>query len=110
MGKSSKQVVELIQSIKLDPSIIIRLQGEANYTRIYTTQKSYIVARTLKMIHERLIKHGFIRVHKGHCVNINHIKGIVYESRTLIMSNDDKVIVARRMWPDTLDYLSQFFE
>ncbi|MFN2458768.1 MAG: LytTR family transcriptional regulator DNA-binding domain-containing protein [Chitinophagaceae bacterium] len=47
-----------------DPQIIIRLEGENNYTRFYfTNQKSLLVSKTLKEYEDILTEQGFIRAH-----------------------------------------------
>ena len=53
---------------------IIYCQSESNYTHIHTTQKSYLVSKTLKYIQELLPEDSFARIHASFLVNINHIK------------------------------------
>lgn len=75
---------------------IIRLEGENNYTKFYFTNKtSLLVTHTLKEYEQTLVNHGFIRVHKSHLVNKEHV--INYTSDGLLMLTDNsKVEVSRR--------------
>jgi two-component system, LytTR family, response regulator len=75
---------------------IIRLQAESNYTHIYLKgNKLFVSAKTLKEYDEILQGHRFLRVHKSHLVNPNHIES--YDrSGMLHMSDGSQVEVARR--------------
>ena len=53
---------------------IIRCQGEINYTRLYfSDRKPILSAKSLIEFEELLGEFGFIRVHKTHLVNMNHV-------------------------------------
>lgn len=77
---------------------IIRCQGESNYTHLYFTEKKpLMVAKSLIEFEELLAEHGFIRVHKSHLVNLNHVTSILKnDGGTLLMSNGDPVLISRR--------------
>jgi len=77
---------------------IIRCQGESNYTHLYFTgKKPLLVAKSLVEFEELLADHGFIRVHKSHLVNLNHVTSISKnDGGTLILSNGDSVLISRR--------------
>lgn len=77
---------------------IIRCQGESNYTHLYfTTKKPLLVAKSLVEFEELLADHGFIRVHKSHLVNLNHVTSISKnDGGILTMSNGDSVLISRR--------------
>jgi len=75
---------------------IIRLQADSNYTHIYLIDnKVFVSAKTLKEYDEILHGHRFLRVHKSHLVNPEHIKS--YDRLgMLLMSDNSTVEVARR--------------
>ncbi len=77
---------------------IIRCQGESNYTHLYFTEKKpLLVAKSLVEFEELLADHGFIRVHKSHLVNMNHVISISKnDGGTLILSNGDSILISRR--------------
>ena len=77
---------------------IIRCQGESNYTHLYfDNKKPLLVARTLIEFEELLKEHRFIRVHKTHLVNLNHVTAYIRnDGGRLVLSNCDQVAVSRR--------------
>ena len=77
---------------------IIRCQGESNYTHIYfENKKPLLVAKTLIEFEELLKEYHFIRVHKTHLVNLNHVKTYLRnDGGQLILSNGDRVQISRR--------------
>ncbi len=76
---------------------IIRCKGEGNYTLVVLADKKQVlVAKTLVEFEELLKKYGFIRVHKTHLVNINHITAFIRSESSLILSNKEKIPVSRR--------------
>jgi two-component system LytT family response regulator len=77
---------------------IIRCQGESNYTHIYfTDRKPVLSAKSLIEFEELLGEYGFIRVHKAHLVNLNHVTSLSKnDGGILILSNGDSVMISRR--------------
>lgn len=75
---------------------IIRLQAESNYTHIILAgKKPFVSAKTLKDYDEILQGHQFLRVHKSHLVNPQHI--VEYDKTGFLHMSDGSVIeVARR--------------
>ncbi len=75
---------------------IVRLQADRNYTRFFFTRdKQFLSAKTLLEYEKTLEKSGFLRVHKSHLVNTQHIKS--YDKQgIIIMSDDSEVEVSRR--------------
>ncbi|NCB08802.1 MAG: response regulator transcription factor, partial [Bacteroidia bacterium] len=53
---------------------IVRCQGEGNYTHIYFEgNRHLLVAKTLVEFEDLFSEFSFIRVHKTHLVNLNHV-------------------------------------
>jgi two-component system LytT family response regulator len=77
---------------------IIRCQGESNYTHLFfANRKPLLVAKTLVEFEELLQEHGFIRVHKTHLVNLNHVTAYIRNDGERIgLSNGDEVGISRR--------------
>ena len=83
-----------IKYVQIDE--IIRLQAESNYTHIFLSgNKVFISAKTLKEYDELLQGHRFLRVHKSHLVNSNHIQSYDRQG-ILVMTDNSKVEVSRR--------------
>lgn len=77
---------------------IIRCQGESNYTHLFfDNRKPLLVAKTLVDFEELLKEHGFVRAHKTHLVNLNHVTSYMKnDGGQLILSNGDSVQISRR--------------
>jgi two-component system LytT family response regulator len=83
---------------------IIHCQGESNYTTIYfTNRKPLLVAKTLIEFEELLFDYQFIRVHKAHLVNLQHVTSFTKnDGGVLYLSNGDSVAISRRRKEFTL--------
>jgi two-component system, LytTR family, response regulator len=82
------------------PEEIIRLEGEGNYTRFFFTNKtSLLTTYTLKSYEDILINYGFLRVHKSHLVNKEHVINYTGDGH-LTMSDFSKVEISRRRKED----------
>lgn len=88
---------------------IIRCQGESNYTHFYfTDRKPLLVAKTLIEFEELLADYQFIRVHKTHLVNLNHVISFTKnDSGILFLSNGDSVSISRRRREFTINRLKE---
>lgn len=85
-------------TILLSPPDIACLEGEGNYTYIYTySGKKYLVPKTIKNLHTHLNNSDdFLRVHKSYLINTNHIVNYADEERTIKMAGGKEVLVSRR--------------
>jgi two-component system LytT family response regulator len=86
---------------------IIRCQGESNYTYIYfSDRKPLLTAKSLIEFEELLAEYHFIRVHKAHLVNLNHVASFTKnEGGILFLTNGDSVVISRRRKEFTLEQL-----
>lgn len=88
---------------------IVRCQGESNYTHIYfSDRKPLLTAKSLIEFEELLAEYHFIRVHKTHLVNLNHVSSFnKNDGGILHLSNGDSVGISRRRKELTLEQLKQ---
>ncbi|CAN5392264.1 LytTR family DNA-binding domain-containing protein [soil metagenome] len=87
---------------------IIRLEGDSNYTYIITsTGGKYHTSKTLKDYEELLSAHpNFIRVHKTHIINLDHIsKFMKNDGGFIVMSDGSQVEVSRRKKQELMERL-----
>ena len=79
----------------IEISQIVRCQADDNYTLFYFTDGSKkLISKTLKKVEAQLESNGFLRVHKSHLVNLNHI--VSYKKGqigSLIMSDHSEVSI-----------------
>lgn len=80
-----------------NPEEIIRLEASSNYTQIYFTNKTKLLtAKVLKEFEEMLEPLGFIRTHRTHLVNRQHIL-CVAPGGNIIMKDSSVAGISRRM-------------
>jgi two-component system LytT family response regulator len=76
---------------------IIRLQAEANYTRVFIAeQDQLLLSGNLGHFEKLLTEQSFIRTHQSHLINSKQIKKYVKsEGGYLVMQDDSQVPIAR---------------
>ena len=76
---------------------IIRGQGQRNYTDIFLlNDKKLTVPRTLKDFEQLLEEMGFLRVHKSHLINLEHVCAYTRgKGGEVIMVDDASIPVSR---------------
>lgn len=76
---------------------IIRLEASSNYTHIYfTNHKKILTAKVLKDYACALEPMGFLRVHRTHLVNRQHI-AFVGNNGSIVMKDMSTAEISRRM-------------
>jgi two-component system LytT family response regulator len=76
---------------------ILRLEADRNYTVIYLESKRpFVASKTLKHFEEMLDQFKFIRTHKSHLVNPDHIVRISNNNEFIVLSDGSRVEVSRR--------------
>lgn len=77
---------------------IIRIQSHSNYSKIYFCNgRTLVMAKVLHWFEKQLTHHHFIRSHRSHLVNENHIMSYGKKLRDkMILSNGEGITVARR--------------
>jgi two-component system LytT family response regulator len=87
---------------------IVRFEGDNNYTFIFTSGgEKYHTSKTLKDYEELLQSQtNFVRVHKTHMVNLNHlVKFMKNDGGYIIMSDGSEVEVSRRKKQELMERL-----
>ena len=77
---------------------IVRIEADGSYSEVFLANgKKYVVSRILKNFQTALEEFNFVRVHRGHLVNLNYIESL---SRTdggfLKLLNGDTIPIARK--------------
>lgn len=76
---------------------IVRLEACSNYTNIYfTNKKKLLTSKVLKEFAAVLEPMGFVRTHRTHLVNKEHI-AFVSNSGNVIMKDESVAEISRRM-------------
>ena len=74
--KSKKRFVfqDGSQMVNLAQSEILYFEGQANYLAIHTVDGDYRMRSTMTAVEEELGDSGFLRIHKGFLVNLEHVR------------------------------------
>lgn len=83
----------------INPESILRVQGMGNYCKIHfaNRQKPLVVSKVLHWVQDRLPPSIFLRVHRSHLINKQHVRQMQGgECKTLLLANGELVDVSRR--------------
>ncbi len=97
--KPKKIIFKTADSIYLkNTDEIICLNSDGSYTEVMLTDGSrLVVSKSLKDIDDMLCDFGFIRIHKSHTININHlVRFIKADGGSVIMKNGVQLPVSQR--------------
>jgi DNA-binding LytR/AlgR family response regulator len=75
--------------VKIFVEDILYIEADRNYCHIYTPQKEYVLATSLRMMEEKFPTRQFLRVHRSFMVNLTHIDEVA----------ENHVIIARKAIP-----------
>lgn len=59
--------------VKIMVSDVLYMEADRNYCRIFTQQKEYLLAITLKSIEEKLPMRFFLRIHRSYIINLGQV-------------------------------------
>ncbi|WP_316820587.1 LytTR family DNA-binding domain-containing protein [Pedobacter gandavensis] len=90
--------------LSLKQQDIIYIEGNKDYVKLFTNDKSYLVYQTLKGILEQLRPGLFLQAHRSYIVNKNHVQRIV--DANLILSNQSFVPIGPLYKKDLLEMLN----
>lgn len=60
----------------LPPERIVSIEAEGNFSWVVTDTQRVLISESMKSLEARLRIFGFLRVHKGHMVNLRHLRSI----------------------------------
>ena len=86
------------QYVKLRVADIRYLESLENYVRLHTTQGQFVVYSTMKELEVRLPAPPFLRAHRSHVVNLDHVQG--YEDGYVLIGQE--AIPVSRSYKDEL--------
>ncbi|WP_019987223.1 LytR/AlgR family response regulator transcription factor [Rudanella lutea] len=102
----------LNRTVMISVDDITCLEGEGNYTFLYTRdRKKYLISKTLKEFERTLDGNVFLRVHKSHIVNLGYVRrGVLGADRMLRMADGREVAVSRRRLKEIWDRLNEYYQ
>lgn len=86
---------------------IVRIEGEANYSRIFLENGLKIVhAKGLKSFEEVLPTDRFFRIHQSHIINIRYVNKVISSDLSVMLKDKTILTIARRKKAVFLEWLS----
>ena len=90
--------------IFLEEDDIIYVESDGNYSTIYTnTGQKILVSKKIKDLNNLLPEKVFFRIHNSYIINLNKVKEFIKTEGYVLMSNEQKIPVARQRKLDFLD-------
>jgi two-component system LytT family response regulator len=89
----------LIGISTFEPGDILRVQAQSNYCKIFFIDngKTVVVSKVLHLLQKQLPPDMFVRVHKSHLVNKQHIRDTTGTSRRIVeLTNGESISISRR--------------
>ena len=77
---------------------ILYCVADSNYTHVHMFEgKKYIIAKTLKTVHQLLESLEFFRIHQSYLINMQHVRRYMRDDGGyVVMSNDFRIPIAKR--------------
>jgi DNA-binding LytR/AlgR family response regulator len=66
-------VKDFNEYIKITIDDLMFIKAEDNYSRLFTDDKNFILASTLKKVEEKLPKSLFVRIHRSYIINVKFV-------------------------------------
>ncbi len=70
---------------------IVWIQSDDYCVKVHTSQHTYTLRQSLKVLEEKLQRFRFIRVHRSALLNLNYLDQINYKSSTIKLKNQSEV-------------------
>ncbi len=102
----------LNRTIFISVDDVLCLQGEGNYTFLYTRdRKRYLVSKTLKEFEKTLDSSMFLRIHKSYIVNLGYVQQSFFnKERQVRLADGREVAISRRRMKDISQQLAQYWQ
>lgn len=100
----------LNRTITISVDDITCLQGEGNYTFVFTRdKKKYLISKTLKEFERTLDDSMFLRVHKSFMINLAYVAKTRFTTdRTIQLTDGHDITVSRRRIKDISQRLGNY--
>ena len=82
---------------------VVRLEAADDYVTVHSGGREFLVGLTLQEFEHRLPPDRFVRVHRSHIVNLDHVTSIEpHDRRLVVRMRDGSTVVASRAASQTL--------
>jgi hypothetical protein len=76
-------------------SEIIWIQADDYCVKIHTSEKSFTLRQSLKVLEQKLANHHFIRIHRGALLNLNFLDQVNYDSSTIQLTDTSELPLSK---------------
>lgn len=87
---------------------IIYIEGYNRHLTFYTKHGEFSSVGKIQNIYEKLLIHGFMRVHQGYTVNMHYVKH--FNNNEVIMFDGTKVMISTRRRTEALKIYDEFLK
>jgi len=82
---------------------VVRLEAADDYVTVHSGRREFLVGLTLQEFENRLPPDRFLRVHRSHIVNLDHVASIEpHDRRLVVRMRDGSTVLASRAASQTL--------
>jgi two-component system LytT family response regulator len=110
---NAKLLLPVMEGYHLVPiSDIVRCMAEINYTRLFLIGNAPLLSSyNLRQFEVSLTPFGFLRVHKSHLINVQHIRKVLrsHDGGNLLMTDGSEVPISRNLRGDMKTLLKKYF-
>lgn len=89
--------------LKIELKNILYAEAYDNYCYIKTIDQKHLVSQTLKSVEQKLLQHGFMRIHRGYLINIAQIQSVIDHD---IMIGNELLPIGRSFKDDLMSLLN----
>lgn len=104
LNKDGEVIFVKIKSalVKMPLQDILYAEAYDNYCYIKTKEHKHLISQTLKSVEQKLIQHGFMRVHRGYLINLAKIDSIIDQD---VMLGGELIPIGRSFKEELLSLL-----
>lgn len=95
----------------IEASEIIRISAEGTYSRFYLRSgKNHLVCRALREMEQATAKNGFLRIHRSHVINVNHLVAYRKAGSYVKLTDGSEIRISNGYKAHFLEWVQRIFE
>lgn len=105
---NNEDLVPIGGRMKCNPSDIILLQSDSNYTRLYFSDGSvYITSTNIGKLETRFVSFNFFRPNRSCIINLDFMANYEKETASIRMENNETIQISRRRVKQFINFSNQ---
>lgn len=86
---------------------IYQINTEGNYSTISTSERKYVLKKSLSKILTSLQANHFLQVHRSTVINLKHVKKVDFIAQEMLLNNGEKLKIGNSYYPDIKKHIIQ---